>query len=236
MRNLIVTDVPRADPRTIARLREYGAATVHEAIGRVGSLGPDIRPIQQGLGVAGSAVTALCWPGDNLMIHAAVEQCQEGDVLVVATAAPSTHGAFGELFATALQRRGVVAVVLDCGIRDTAELREMGFGGWSRHVSAQGTVKATAGHVNLPVIVAGQRICPGDVVVADDDGVVVVPRHDVDRAVAASAARIEKEQASRTAFSEGELGLDRYGLRPLLADLGVTYKTYDEAVADGELT
>ncbi|SFC18671.1 4-hydroxy-4-methyl-2-oxoglutarate aldolase [Nocardioides terrae] len=236
MRNVIVTDVPRADAADIAELARHGAATVHEAMGRVGSLGPEIRPVQQGLTVAGSAVTALCWPGDNLMIHAAVEQCREGDVLVVANAAPSTHGAFGELFATALQHRGVLAVVLDCGIRDTAELREMGFGGWSRHVSAEGTVKATAGHVNLPVVIAGQRICAGDVVVADDDGVVVVPRAQVPATVAASQARVAKEEASRAAFRSGELGLDRYGLRPLLSDLGVAYKTYDQALADGDLT
>ena len=235
MRNLIVTDVPRAEAADIARLRGYGVATVHEAMGRVGSLGPDLRPIQQGLTIAGSAVTALCWPGDNLMIHAAVEQCGPGDVLVVATAAPSTHGAFGELFATALRQRGVVGVILDCGIRDTAELRDLGFGGWSRHVSAQGTVKATAGHVNLPVVIAGQRIGAGDVVVADDDGVVVVPRERVAATLAAAEARLEKEAATRAAFRAGELGLDRYGLRPLLADLGVTYKAYDEALADGDL-
>lgn len=235
MRNVIVTDVPRVDAADVARLREYGVATLHEAMGRVGSLGPEIRPIQQGLTIAGSAVTALCWPGDNLMIHAAAEQCREGDVLVVATAAPSTHGAFGELFATSLAQRGVVGVVLDCGIRDTAELREMGFGAWSRHVSAQGTVKATAGHVNLPLVIAGQRICAGDVVVADDDGVVVVPCEGVAAALDAAQARLEKEAATRAAFQGGQLGLDRYGLRPLLADLGVTYKTYDEALADGDL-
>ena len=226
MRNLIVTDVPRADRDQIAELEKYGVATVHEAMGRIGSLGPDIVARQQGMSVAGSAVTALCWPGDNLMIHAAVEQCGEGDVLVVASAAPSTHGMFGELFATALARRGVRAVVSDTGVRDTRELREMGFGAWSRHVSAQGTVKATAGHVNLPVVIAGQRICPGDVVVADDDGVVVVPRLDVPDAVAKSRARVEKEAATRAAFRQGELGLDRYGLRETLKELGVEYVAY----------
>lgn len=235
MKNVIVTDVPRVDAADIAQLRAYGVATVHEAMGRVGSLGPEIRPIQQGLTIAGNVVTALCWPGDNLMIHAAVEQCGEGDVLVVATTAPSTHGAFGELFATSLQQRGVVGVILDCGIRDTAELREMGFGGWSRHVSAQGTVKATAGHVNLPVVIAGQRISAGDVVIADDDGVVVVPREQVPATLVAAQARLEKEAATRAAFQGGELGLDRYGLRGLLADLGVTYKSHAQAVSDGDL-
>jgi len=235
MRNVVVTDVPRADPDDVARLREYGVATIHEAMGRVGSLGPDLRPIQQGLTVAGSAVTALCWPGDNLMIHVAVEQCRPGDLLVVASAAPSTHGMFGELFATALAHRGVHAVVTDTAVRDTRELREMGFGAWSRHVSAQGTVKATAGHVNLPVVIAGQRIEAGDVVVADDDGVVVVPRARVKETIEAGRARLEKEAATRAAFVDGELGLDRYGLRPLLDELGVVYKTHDQAVRDGDL-
>jgi len=235
VRKLIVTDVPRPDPADMEQLGKYGVATLHEAMGRTGSLGAELQPIQQGLTVAGAAVTALCWPGDNLMIHAAVEQCAAGDVLVVATAAPSTHGAFGELFATALAHRGVRGVVLDCGVRDTAELRAMGFGAWSRHVSAQGTVKATAGHVNLPVVIAGQRIAPGDVVVADDDGVVVVPRSAVAVTLEAAQARLEKEAATRAAFREGELGLDRYGLRPVLADLGVEYVTYAEAQARGDL-
>lgn len=236
MRNVVVTDVPRPDAEDVARLREFGVATIHEAMGREGCLGADLRPIQQGMAVAGSAVTALCWPGDNLMIHVAVEQCRPGDILVVASATPSTHGMFGELFATALLHRGVTAVVSDTGVRDTAALREMGFGAWSRHVCAQGTVKATAGHVNLPVVIAGQRICAGDVVVADDDGVVVVPRARVKETITAAQARLEKEEATRAAFREGQLGLDRYGLRPLLDELGVRYKTYDQALADGDLS
>ena len=147
------------------------------------------------------------------MIHAAVEQCRPGDVLVVTTNSPSTDGLFGELFATALQQRGVRGVVLGGGVRDVADLRDMGFPVWSRAVSAQGTVKATAGAVNVPVVLGGQTIRPGDVVVADDDGVMVVPRTDVPRALTASRARVEKEAASRAAFRQGELGLDRYGLR-----------------------
>jgi 4-hydroxy-4-methyl-2-oxoglutarate aldolase len=225
MRTVVVTDPPRPDPVDVARLRGHGVATVHEALGRTGSLGPGLRPIQQGLTVAGPAVTALCWPGDNLMIHVAVEQCGPGDVLVVATAAPSTHGFFGELFATSLRQRGVPGVVVDAGVRDTRELRAMGFGAWSRHVSAEGTVKATAGHVNLPVVVAGQAIRPGDVVVADDDGVVVVPLERVGETLDACEARAAKEAATRDAFATGELGLDRYGLRPLLERLGVDYVT-----------
>jgi 4-hydroxy-4-methyl-2-oxoglutarate aldolase len=228
MPGIIVTDVPEPDPDAVAALREHGVATVHEAMGRVGSLGPALRPIQQGVAIAGRAVTALCWPGDNLMIHAAVEQCSEGDVLVVATAARATHGMFGDLFATALRHRGVHGVVTDSGIRDTATLREMGFPGWARHVSAEGTVKATAGHVNMPVVVAGQVVRAGDVVVADDDGVVVVPREKVAETVTAAQARVEKEDASRAAFEQGQLGLDRYGLRPLLKELGVEYQPWSD--------
>ncbi|WP_205857234.1 4-carboxy-4-hydroxy-2-oxoadipate aldolase/oxaloacetate decarboxylase, partial [Phytoactinopolyspora endophytica] len=165
------------------RLAGYGVATVHEAMGRTGYLGASIRPAWPGARIGGTAVTVLCWPGDNLMIHVAVEQCRPGDVLVVTTNSESTDGLFGELFATALQHRGVRGVVLECGIRDTAELREMGFPAWSRAVSAQGSVKATAGAVNVPVVLGGQIVHPGDVVLADDDGAMVVPRGDVSRAL-----------------------------------------------------
>jgi len=223
MRTVVVTDPPRADAGDAETLGGFGTATVHEALGRVGYLGPEFRPAWAGARIGGTAVTVLCWPGDNLMIHVAVEQCRPGDVLVVATNSPSTDGLFGELFATALARRGVRGVVLGCGVRDVAELREMGFPAWSRAVSAQGSVKATAGAVNVPVVLGGQTIHPGDVVVADDDGVMVVPRTDVPRALTASQARIDKEAASRAAFQQGELGLDRYGLRATLADLGVEY-------------
>lgn len=203
-------------------------ATVSEAMGRTGLLGPELRPVQQGVRIAGTAVTVLGWPGDNLMIHAAVEQCGEGDVLVVTTTSPSTDGMFGELFATALQRRGVRGLVINAGIRDTQELREMGFAAWSRAVSAQGTVKATGGSVNVPVAVDGQVVRPGDVIVADDDGVVVVPRERARRTAEASEAREAKEAGARAAFLEGQLGLDRYGLRAKLAQLGVTYQSYEE--------
>jgi 4-hydroxy-4-methyl-2-oxoglutarate aldolase len=228
VRTVIVTDVPHPDPDHLDQLGSYGVATVHEALGRTGSLGPDLRPIQQGLTITGRAVTALCWPGDNLMIHAAVEQCSPGDVLVVATVTPSDHGMFGDLFATALRHRGVRGVVVDAGVRDTATLRAMGFGAWTRHVSAQGTVKASAGHVNLPVVIGGQVVEPGDVIIADDDGVLCVPRRRIAEAVAAAAARVAKEAATRAAFEQGELGLDRYRLRPLLESLGVTYRTWQE--------
>jgi 4-hydroxy-4-methyl-2-oxoglutarate aldolase len=168
-------------------------------------------------------VTAVCWPGDNLMIHTAVEQCAPDDVLVVTTTSPSTDGLFGELFATSLSARGVRGAVLTTGARDIAELRAMGFPVWSRAVSAQGSVKATAGAVNVPVSIGGCLVNPGDAVVADDDGVVVVPRLSVATVIEASRAREAKEAATRTAFQDGELGLDRYTLRPLLEKLDVTY-------------
>jgi len=230
MRTVVVTDPPRADVDDAATLGGYGVATVHEALGRVGYLGPELRPAWPGARIGGTAVTALCWPGDNLMIHVAVEQCRPGDVLVVATNSPSTDGLFGELFATALARRGVRGVVLASGVRDVAELRAMGFPAWSRAVSAQGSVKATAGAVNVPVTVGGQVVSPGDVVVADDDGVMVVPRDDVHRALTASQSRLEKEAAARAAFEAGELGLDRYGLRDRLKDFGIEYVSHDEYV------
>ena len=176
MRNVIVTGIARADLAVVDQLAELGVATVHEAIGRAGYLGPGLRPIQHGTRTGGTAVTALCWPGDNLMIHAAVEQCQAGDLLVVTTASPSTDGMFGELLATSLAARGVRGLVIEAGVRDVAELRAMGFGVWSAAVSAQGTVKETAGAVNVPVSVGGQIITPGDAIIADDDGVVCVPR------------------------------------------------------------
>ncbi|MFV0138195.1 4-carboxy-4-hydroxy-2-oxoadipate aldolase/oxaloacetate decarboxylase [Streptomyces sp. HMX87] len=228
MSGVIVTDPPRAAAEDVEALAGYGVATVSEAMGRTGLLGPEIRPVQQGVRIAGTAVTVLSWPGDNLMIHAAVEQCGEGDILVVTTTSPSTDGMFGELFATALQRRGVRGLIINAGIRDTQELREMGFAAWSRAVSAQGTVKATGGSVNVPVAVDGQVIRPGDVIVADDDGVVVVPREKARRTAEASEAREAKEAGARAAFVEGQLGLDRYGLREKLEQLGVTYQSYDE--------
>ncbi len=228
MRTVVVTDPPRADAADAETLAGFGVATVHEALGRVGYLGPAFRPAWAGARIGGTAVTVLCWPGDNLMIHVAVEQCRPGDVLVVATNSPSTDGLFGELFATALAHRGVRGVVLGSGVRDVAELREMGFPAWSTAVSAQGSVKATPGAVNVPVVLGGQRICAGDVVLADDDGVMVVPRADVPRALSASRARLDKEAASREAFRQGELGLDRYGLRGQLPAFGIEYVTHAE--------
>jgi 4-hydroxy-4-methyl-2-oxoglutarate aldolase len=225
MRNVVVTDVERPPLDELDALASYGVATVGEAQGRSGYLGPDLLARMPGARIAGSVVTAVCWPGDNLMIHTAVEQCRPGDVLVVTTTSPSTDGLFGELFATSLTARGVRGAVLTTGARDLAELREMGFPVWSRAVSAQGSVKATAGAVNVPVAIGGVVVHPGDAVVADDDGVVVVPRLTVPDVLDAARAREEKEAATRTAFQGGELGLDRYRLRPLLEELGVSYVT-----------
>ena len=221
--NVIVRRIRRADSDMIAALGAAGTATVHEAIGRRGFVGPDIRPIQLGVRLAGSAITVSSHPGDNLMIHAAVEVCAEGDILVVTNTAPSTHGMFGELLATSLLTRGVGGLVIDAGVRDTLELRQLGFPVWSRHVSCEGTVKASPGSVNVPVVLGGVVVGAGDVICADDDGVVVVPRAEAGWAVEQAAARIAKEDATRARLQAGELGLDLYGLRAKLAELGVRY-------------
>jgi 4-hydroxy-4-methyl-2-oxoglutarate aldolase len=231
VKNVVVTGCPRADPAEVVRLAEFGVATVHEAIGRTGCLGPAIRPVHLGSRIGGTAVTVVCWPGDNLMIHAAVEQCRPGDVLVVTTTSPCTDGAFGELLATSLQHHGVRGLVTTGGVRDVAALHAMGFPVFSAAVSAQGTVKATAGAVNVPIGINGQIIVPGDAIIADDDGVVVVARSEVGRALSAAAARTAREDAARTAFRHGELGLDRYGLRAVLSELGVEYVAYGETAA-----
>jgi 4-hydroxy-4-methyl-2-oxoglutarate aldolase len=234
MLNVVVTDPPRADLEEVGKLAGYGVATVHEAIGRNGYLGPGIRPIQNGARIAGTALTVLCWPGDNLMLHVAVEQARPGDILVVTTTSPSTDGLFGELLATSVAARGVRGLVMGAGLRDTAELREMGFPAWTANVSAQGTVKETPGSVNVPVTIGGQVIRPGDAIVADDDGVVCVPRLDVGKAVTASAARIAKEDTNRKSLADGELGLDMYGLRAKLAKVEyITAAEYARRAGEG---
>ena len=222
-KHVIVCNIKRADPSTIDQLAAAGTATVHEAIGRMGYVGPHLKPIQIDTKIAGSAVTVLSHPGDNIMIHAAVEMCQPGDVLVVANTAPSTHGMFGDLLATSLMARGVRGLITDAGVRDTADLRSMGFPVWAQHVSCQGTVKNTAGSVNVPVILGGVTVQPGDVVCADDDGVVIVKRADAERALERSDARLAKEEQMRVTLRSGELGVDLYGLRQKLNDMGVEY-------------
>ncbi|MDH4077693.1 MAG: 4-carboxy-4-hydroxy-2-oxoadipate aldolase/oxaloacetate decarboxylase [Acidimicrobiia bacterium] len=222
-RHVVVRTIDRVDGATIDALAPVGTATVHEAIGRRGYLGPEIRAIQQGTKIAGSAVTVSCHPGDNLMIHAAVEVCQPGDVLVVTTTAPSTHGMFGDLLASSLMARGVRGLVIDAGVRDSYDLRDIGFPVWSRWISCEGTVKASPGSVNVPVVVNGQLVEPGDVICADDDGVVAVPRVEAAWGLAQSEARLAKEEGTRAKLQAGELGLDMYGLRNTLNALGVIY-------------
>jgi 4-hydroxy-4-methyl-2-oxoglutarate aldolase len=219
----VVRSVDRAPPEVIAALRDAGVATAHEAAGRIGLLGPVIRARQTGTTVAGSAITVSCHPGDNLMVHAAMEVCQPGDVLVVTTTSPSTDGMFGDLLATSAAAHGVLGLVIDAGVRDLASLREMGFPVWSRAVHAQGTVKASPGSVNVPVVAAGQLVRPGDIVLADDDGVLVLPVAAGPAVVDAASRRLANEADKRERLSGGELGVDMYNLRPLLADLGVEY-------------
>ncbi len=222
-RNVVVRTIERAPLDVVDQLAPIGTATVHEAIGRRGYLGPHLRPIQQDRRVAGTAVTVSSHPGDNLMIHAAIEMCGDGDILVVANTAPSTHGMFGDLLATSLMARGVRGLVIDAGVRDTSDLREMGFPVWSQYVSCQGTVKATPGSVNVPVVLGGVVVNPGVVVCADDDGVVVVARDEAEWALVKSNERLAKEAATRAQLEAGVLGVDLYNLRETLAELGVEY-------------
>lgn len=222
-RHVIVRNIERADPGIATALGAAGSATVHEAIGRRGYLGPEIRARMDGARIGGTAVTVLSHPGDNIMVHAAVEVCTEGDILVVANTAPSPHGMFGDLLASSLMARGVKGLVIDAGVRDLADLREMGFPVWSRHVSCQGTVKNSPGSVNVPISIGGITIEPGDVVGADDDGVVAVPRGEAAWALTQSEARLAKEEATRARLAAGELGLDMYGLRDQLAAIGVEW-------------
>ena len=222
-RHVVVRTVERPPLDLVDRIGTVGTATVHEAIGRRGYLGPDITPIQQGTKLAGTAITVSCHPGDNMMIHAAIEVCEPGDLLVVTNTAPSTHGMFGDLLATSLMARGVRGLVIDAGVRDTADLRAMGFPVWSRYVSCEGTVKATPGAVNVPVVFGGVVIGPGDVICADDDGVVVVERVELTSAIERSQQRLDKEEATRRRLEAGELGLDISGLRDTLAAAGVVY-------------
>ena len=223
MKHQIIRNIKRADVDVIKSLGAQGVATIHEAQGRTGLLNPYMRPIYPSARVAGSAITISCQPGDNLMIHAAIEVCQPGDVLVVTTTSESTDGMFGELLATSCQAHGIAGLIIDAGVRDVADLTAMDFPVWSKAISAQGTVKATPGSVNIEVVCAGAIVRPGDVIVGDMDGVVVVKRERAAEVARLGQKRLEKEQNSRERLKAGELGLDFYGLRAKLNELGVEY-------------
>ncbi|GAA1804569.1 4-carboxy-4-hydroxy-2-oxoadipate aldolase/oxaloacetate decarboxylase [Nesterenkonia flava] len=223
--------IPGPDPEALSTFSRLGVSTVHEAMGKSGLVEPVLRPIYPGARIAGRAVTVLSHPGDNLMIHAVIEQCGEGDVLVVTTTSSSSDGMFGDLFATALKARGTLGLVINAGVRDVADLTEMGFPAWSRAVHSQGTNKLNPGSINVPVQLPGVTVHPGDAVVADDDGVVVVPRRLATEVAEKAQARAENEAQKREQFSQGVLGLDLYNLRPKLEELNIRYVDAEEADA-----
>jgi len=224
----VVTGIPTIPTETVTRYKKLSVATVHEAQGRVGLLSPEIRPVKAGLKLVGRAVTVFATPGDNVMIHVAMEQCEPGDVMVVAVNSRSECGYFGDLLATLMLARGIAGLVIDSGVRDLADLRQMGIPVFSRCISAQGTVKETLGDVNVPVVCGGQVINPSDLIIGDDDGVVVVRRHELDSVAQKSEAREDKEAAIRAKYRDGTLGLDMNNMRQRLLDMGLQYVTYDE--------
>jgi 4-hydroxy-4-methyl-2-oxoglutarate aldolase len=223
MKPTVVRNVNRAAADVVKTLGDLGVATVHEAQTRTGLMRPYMRPIYPAAKAAGNAITISCHPGDNIMIHAAIEFCRQGDILVVTTTSESTDGMFGELLAESARAHGVVGLVIDAGVRDVRDLTEMQFPVWSKAVSAQGTVKASPGSVNVPVVCAGTIVRPGDVIVADADGVVVVKRENAAEVARLAGERFAKEQKTRERLKAGELGVDFYGLRAKLAELGVRY-------------
>jgi 4-hydroxy-4-methyl-2-oxoglutarate aldolase len=222
--NVVVRNIRRPALAQLNKLKEFGVATIHEAQGRIGLLAPYMRPIYPGARAAGSALTVLAHPGDNTMLHVAAAECQPGDMIVVALSAENHDGMLGELLATSFRAHGGVGVVLDAGCRDVATLKSMGFPVWSRCISAKGTAKGTLGSVNVPAVCAGAYVRPGDAVVGDDDGVVVVKHESIDQVIEAAAQREAKESRVRERLAAGELGLDLYGMREKLKELGLVYE------------
>jgi 4-hydroxy-4-methyl-2-oxoglutarate aldolase len=228
---IAIKNISRADAASVAALAKFGVATIHEAMGRAGLLAPVMRPIYPGAKVCGTAVTIFAHPGDNWMLHVAAEMLRPGDVAVLGTSSDNADAMFGDLLATSYRARGALGLVVDAACRDTTELRDMGFPVWSKAVHAKGAVKATLGSVNTPIVCAGALVHPGDVIVADDDGVVVVPRERAAQVAVAAAARERKEAVTRQRLAAGELGLDVYGMRETLAKAGLRYFEDETAYA-----
>ncbi len=234
MTGIVVTNPPHADRDAVDALGQHDVATIHEAQGRTGLLGSHLRPIQRGVRVSGNAVTATVAPGDNTMIGVAVEQCGDGDILVVVPTAPCDMGYFGDLLATTLKARGVRGLIIEAGVRDVADLNEMGFPVWAKAVSAEGCSKGVLGDVNVPISIGGRIVSPGDVIVADDDGVVAVPRRNAAAVVAAAEAREEKEARARARYLAGEIALDVNNMRPMLERAGVRYLDHADWLKEHE--